>query len=105
MWCIVGTLPDPDFALCPAGLEGQSTVSHGLLHLPDGQTVSVQRGTAALAATAILACEVLGVAPPRLLLAGDPGSGAGSRAIYAWLEQNLAHMAPAGLTFHYLFPD
>ena len=105
MWCIVGTLPDPDFALCPAGLEGQSTVSHGLLCLPDGQTVSVQRGTAALAATAILACEVLGVAPPRLLLAGDPGSGAGSRAIYAWLEQNLAHMAPAGLTFHYLFPD
>ena len=105
MWCIVGTLPDPDFALCPAGLEGQSTVSHGLLCLPDGQTVSVQRGTAALAATAILACEVLGIAPPRLLLAGDPGSGAGSRAIYAWLEQNLAHMAPAGLTFHYLFPD
>ena len=105
MWCIVGTLPDPDFALCPAGLEGQSTVSHGLLCLPDGQTVSVQRGTAALAATAILACEALGVAPPRLLLAGDPGSGAGSRAIYAWLEQNLAHMAPAGLTFHYLFPD
>ena len=105
MWCIVGTLPDPYFALCPAGLEGQSTVSHGLLCLPDGQAVSVQRGTAALAATAILACGVLGVAPPRLLLAGDPGSGAGSRAIYAWLEQNLAHMAPAGLTFHYLFPD
>ena len=105
MWCIVGTLPDPDFALCTAGLEGQSTVAGGLLHLPDGQSVPVQRGTAALAATAILACEVLGVAPPRLLLAGDPGSGAGSRAIYAWLEQNLAQLAPTGLTFHYLFPD
>ena len=105
MWCIVGTLPDPDFALCPAGLEGPSTVAGGLLHLPDGQAVPVQRGTAALAATAILACEVLGVAPPRLLLAGDPGSGAGSRAIYAWLEQNLAQLAPTGLTFHYLFPD
>ena len=105
MWCIVGTLPDPHFALCPAGLAGQSTVAHGLLHLPDGQTVPVQRGTAALAGTAILACGVLGVAPPRLLLAGDPGSGAGSRAIYAWLEQNLAQLAPAGLTFHYLFPD
>lgn len=105
MWCITGTLPDPDFALCPAGLEAASTVANGLLHLPDGQTVSVQRGTAALAATAILACEALGIAPPRLLLAGDPGSGAGSRAIYAWLEQNLARIAPAGLTFHYLFPD
>ena len=105
MWCITGTLPDPDFALCPAGLEAASTVANGLLHLPDGQTVSVQRGTAALAATAILACEALGSAPPRLLLAGDPGSGAGSRAIYAWLEQNLARIAPAGLTFHYLFPD
>ena len=105
MWCIVGTLPDTDFALCPAGLEGPSTVAGGLLHLPDGQAVPVQRGSAALAATAILACEVLGVAPPRLLLAGDPGSGAGSRAIYAWLEQNLAQLAPTGLTFHYLFPD
>ena len=65
----------------------------------------MQRGTAALAATAILACKELGIAPPRLLLAGDPGSGAGSRAIYAWLEQNLAGLSPAGLTFHYLFPD
>ena len=105
MWCIVGTLPDPDFALCPAGLEGPSTVAGGLLHLPDGQAVPVQRGSAALAATAILASEVLGVAPPRLLLAGDPGSGAGSRAIYAWLEQNIAQLSPTGLTFHYLFPD
>ena len=83
MWCIAGTLPDPDFALCPAGLEAESTVAGGLLHLPDGQAVPVQRGTAALAATAILACRELGIAPPRLLLAGVPGSGAGSRAIYA----------------------
>ena len=105
MWCIAGTLPDPDFALCPAGLEAESTVAGGLLHLPDGQAVPVQRGTAALAATAILASRELGIAPPRLLLAGDPGSGAGSRAIYAWLEQNLTGIAPAGLTFHYLFPD
>lgn len=105
MWCIAGTLPDPDFALCPAGLEAESTVAGGLLLLPDGQAVPVQRGTAALAATAILACRELGIAPPRLLLAGDPGSGAGSRAIYAWLEQNLAGLSPAGLTFHYLFPD
>ena len=105
MWYIVGTVPDPDFALCTAGLEGPSTVADGLLHLPDGQAVPVQRGTAALAATAILACEVLSVAPPRLLLAGDPGSGAGSRAIYAWLEQNIAQISPTGLTFHYLFPD
>jgi len=105
MWCIVGTLPDQDFALCPAGLEDDSTVADGLLRLPDGQRVPVQRGTAALAATAMLACGALGVAPPRLLLAGDSGSGAGSRAIYAWLEQNLGSIAPAGLTFHYLFPD
>lgn len=105
MWCITGTLPDSDFALCPAGIDGESTVAGGLLRLPDGQAVPVQRGTAALAATAILACGELGVAPPRLLLAGDPGSGAGSRAIYAWLEQNLASINMAGITFHYLFPD
>ena len=105
MWCIVGTLPDPQFSLCTAGVQAQCRVDKGLLHLPDGQNVPVQRGTAALAATAIVACRELGFEPPRLLLAGDSGSGAGSRAIYAWLETHLAEMAPQGLTFHYLFPD
>lgn len=105
MWCIAGTLPNPDLPLLLAGMEGESAVEHGLLRLPDGLTVPVERGSAALAATAILTCQELGLAAPRLLLAGDSGSGAGSRAAYAWLEGHLAELSPRGLTFHYLFPD
>jgi len=105
VWCIAGTLPNPDLPLLPLGMEGESTVSEGMLRLPDGLAVPVERGSAALAATAILACRELGFAAPRLLLAGDSGSGAGSRAVYAWLEQHLAELAPRGITFHYLFPD
>ena len=91
--------------LCGAATQAPASVRDGMLRLPDGSAVPVQRGTAALAATAFLACEALGFEPPRLLLAGDTGSGAGSRALYAWLTEHVASLAPRGMTFHYLFPD
>ena len=111
MWLIVGTVPDADFALHPDAVFAESRVDVHALPPPDGRRVPVRRGTAALAATALLACAACGFPAPRLLLAGDTGSGAGSRAVYAWLEKHLPEL-PAGLpdgltglTFHYLFPD
>ncbi len=105
MWYIAGTLPDKDMGLCEAAAQAPAYVRGGMLHLADGKSIPVQRGTAALAATALLACEALDYEPPRLLLAGDIGSGAGSRALYAWLTEHVEPLAPEGLTFHYLFPD
>lgn len=107
MWIIAGTIPDPDFSLLvPEGPAPRSaSLSEAGLHLPDGRTVPVERGTAALAATALQTCAALGCTPPALLLAGDTGSGSGSRQLYAWLEKALPALAPRGLTFHYLFPD
>ena len=107
MWIIAGTIPDPDFSLLvPEGPAPRSaSLSEAGLHLPDGRTVPVERGTAALAATALQTCAALGCTPPALLLAGDTGSGSGSRRLYAWLEKALPALAPRGLTFHYLFPD
>ena len=110
MWLIVGTVPDADFALSHEGLERPACVEGHALYLPDGRIVPVQRGTAALAATAILTCQTRGVRPPGLLLAGDTGRGDGSRQAYTWLENNIAFLASSaecleGLTFHYLFPD
>ena len=106
MWIIAGTIPDPDFSLLvPEGPAPRSaSLSEAGLHLPDGRTVPVERGTAALAATALQTCAALGCTPPALLLAGDTGSGSGSRQLYAWLEKALPALAPRGLTFHYLFP-
>ncbi|WP_448339781.1 NAD(P)H-hydrate dehydratase [Desulfovibrio piger] len=107
MWIIAGTIPDPDFSLLvPEGPAPRSaSLSEAGLHLPDGRTVPVERGTAALAATALQTCAALDCTPPALLLAGDTGSGSGSRRLYAWLEKALPALAPRGLTFHYLFPD
>lgn len=103
MWCIAGSVPDADFPLAlpdgPLRLDGTT------LRLPDGRGVTVERGTAALAATALLACEALDTDAPRALLAGDIGTGDGSRRLYAWLCGNAARLAPRGMTFHYLFPD
>lgn len=103
MWCIAGSVPDADFSLAPP--DGPLRLDGATLRLPDGRGVTVERGTAALAATALLACEALGTDVPRALLAGDVGTGDGSRRLYAWLCDNAARLAPRGLTFHYLFPD
>ena len=70
-----------------------------------GEIVNVYIGQAASLLSEMTGQEIRLNVPQVLLLAGDSGSGAGSRAIYAWLEQNLGNVAPAGLTFPSLFPD
>ena len=108
MWLIVGTLPDPALPLMHAqvAVQGRELV----LTPVDGAEgrevrVPVERGTAALAAAAWHTSRHLGVEPPQLLVAGDKGSGAGSRAVYAHLVEHMPACKPLGLTFHYLLPD
>lgn len=110
MWIISGTIPDDDFQLSTSALWEDSTVNGDILVLPDGRTLKIGRGTTALAATAIVACNALNVPVPRLLLAADSGKGNGSAIAYTWLSKNLAmlqeKLAPFnGLTFHYFYPD
>lgn len=110
MWLIAGTVPYEDFSLSLAALWKNSEVREGELVLPDGKKLPVARGTTALAATAIIACQSLGCPPPRLLLAGDAGSGKGSHEAYRWLAENLAGLAEKerglrGATLHYFYPD
>lgn len=110
MWLIAGTVPDNDFKLSIDAVWADSEVSGAELILPDARHLPISRGATALAATAILACEALGAPRPRLLLAGDAGSGLGSEEAYKWLAANLAlvreRLDPLnGLTFHYFYPD
>ena len=112
-WLVVGTVPDPDFPLVAARCfvepeDPCGTVSGKDLTLClDGRSVSVNRGTPALLAAALLAAGAVRGETPELwaLVAGDTGDGAGSRAVYAAFGDTVRHLNPGGVTFHYLLPD
>ncbi len=99
-WLIVGTVPREDFPL----YEGPCRFDEGRLLL-DGRTLSISRGTPALLAAACAIAHVLGIKPPRALLAGDIGRGNGSARIYKYLTERLPMLSPELLIYHYLQPD
>lgn len=109
MWLIAGTVPENNFPLYTKSVWENSKVMENLLILPDGRKLPINRGTTALYATAILACEAMEAAPPHLLLAGDCGAGGGSLDLYNWLYENIDSIASkdglTGLTFHYIYPN
>ena len=100
MFAVVGTVPDEEFPLIcgPALLSGRNLVI-------ENYSVPIHRGTPALLASALQVCNFFGAPPPVAYLAGDIGRGAGSRGLYAELEQNLGRARYTSLTFHYIQPD
>ncbi|MCF8094924.1 MAG: sugar kinase [Desulfobacteraceae bacterium] len=100
MFAVVGTVPDEDFPL----VCGQVFLSGRDLVI-EGRSVTVNRGTPALLASALQVCEFFDADYPAAYLAGDIGRGHGSREIYAYLEQTLCSACYTSLTFHYIQPD
>lgn len=70
-----------------------------------GREAPINRGTPALLAAALAACQFLGSPSPHAFLAGDEGLGKGSRLIYEHLVNTLARSRFGVLVFHYLQPD
>lgn len=110
MRIICGSIPDESLPLSLDGLNGESKIIDDFIILPGGREIPIARGTAALAASALLTCQALGVPAPLLLLFGDTGQGAGSKKAYAWLERNLSGISEKSgpiesLAFHYFYPD
>jgi NAD(P)H-hydrate repair Nnr-like enzyme with NAD(P)H-hydrate dehydratase domain len=70
-----------------------------------GRRIPCTQGTAAMISAALATTEYLGLEPPRALVAGDAGRGGGSRAIYEYLIEKVAGLAPQVLTLHYCLPD
>lgn len=109
MWLIAGTVPELNFPLHIEGVYKESRVEGDTLVLSSGRKIPIARGTSALAATAILTCQALGVETPRLLLVGDCGTGLGSKTAYDWLYDNMGDLINKerllGITFHYFYPD
>ncbi|MFP4532604.1 MAG: NAD(P)H-hydrate dehydratase [Desulfobacterales bacterium] len=100
MFAVVGTVPDKNFPLSsgPVDLSGDKLIMADL-------QVPVNRGTPALLASALKVCEFFNAPPPTAYLVGDIGTGAGSRKLYAHLEETLGGQAYTSLTFHYIQPD
>jgi len=100
MLLIVGTVPDETFPLTfgPPVLDGTDMVVSGI-------RVPVNRGTPALVGAVLAACQVLGDMAVETALAGDIGTGKGSRELYEHLSRKLPDMAATTLAFHYLQPD
>ena len=100
MLAIVGTVPDPGFPL----VSGRVTLDKENLSI-GGKRISVNRGTPALLAAVVKACDVLGDQEVTGFLVGDIGLGDGSRELYRHLTDTLPAMAVHTLAFHYLQPD
>lgn len=100
MLAIVGTVPDEDFPL----VSGTVILKGDFLEI-QGLEVAVNRGTPALVAAVLRACEVLGDCRVTGFLVGDIGLGKGSRNLYSHLVDHLPVMEIHTLTFHYLQPD
>lgn len=100
MLAVVGTIPDDSFPIVAArvALDRSEMVIEGM-------RFPVNRGTPALLAAAVRACEVLGIPLPVAYLAGDIGLGKGSRGLYKYLTDHLKDTAFDVMTFHYLQPD
>ena len=100
MFAIVGTVPHDDFPLVCAPAQRSGEVL-----LIENHNVTVNRGTPALIATAIEVCRFFNIPPPFVYLIGDIGKGAGSRKLYAFLENTITEQEYTSLTFHYIQPD
>jgi len=100
MLALIGTVPEEDFPL----VSGTAMLKGDRLSL-EGHETPVNRGTPALIAAAVMACETLGLSAPFLFLVGDEGVGHGSRKLYEHLKTQLPAMGAKVIAFHYLQPD
>ena len=98
MLCIVGTIPLDDSTL----LEGAVEVTDEKLFV-DGTSIDVTRGTPALLAAAAVTATTLGRSI-YTYLAGDTGTGKGSRHLHAHMANVLPRIYFETITFHYLQP-
>lgn len=99
MLLLFGTIPSKDAPLIfgPVRQEGDFLVA-------DGQRFSRTQGTGAMISAALAITGYFKLPPPTVLIAGDIGSGQGTRDIYRYLTEHICELAPEVLTMHYSLP-
>lgn len=71
----------------------------------DSCSFPCSQGTAAMVSAALAVTDYLGTEAPQVVLAGDTGSGKGSREVYQYLIANITRLQPRVLALHYWMPD
>lgn len=99
MLCIMGTVPSDAFPLT----EGTAVMNGKRLQI-GSVVIDVNRGTPALVAAAAVAADTLGRPGPFVCLAGDTGTGKGSRHLYRHMTAALPGNSFRTIVFHYLQP-
>ncbi len=104
MMLICGTVPKSDLPITSGEVyfNGNSLAirsnARGEIDIPCTQ------GTAALVSASCVVSDRMGLEPPQALLAGDHGTGRGSRSLYDYLIKNLPAIRPGVLLLHYILP-
>ncbi|MEA1934621.1 MAG: NAD(P)H-hydrate dehydratase [Thermodesulfobacteriota bacterium] len=108
MFAVAGTVPIQNFPL----VAGEVFLEDDNIRIRE-MRVPVNRGTPALLAAAVKACEALDQGAPFGYLVGDIGLGDGSRKLYEYMTGHLDKFdfqskhgtGLKAITFHYLQPD
>jgi NAD(P)H-hydrate repair Nnr-like enzyme with NAD(P)H-hydrate dehydratase domain len=99
MMLIAGTIPDRSLPLV------HGTVSRsGDYLVVDGHRIPRLQGTGVMISAAMAVTEYLGIAQPDVLVAGDIGSGEGTRAIFRFLTERTNELSPEVVVIHYCLP-
>ena len=99
MLLICGTVPliDLPLTLGEAKFDGEKLFINEL-------EIPCTQGTAALISAACVTAAYCKTSAPHVVVAGDNGSGKGSRLLYDYLIANLATVSPKILLLHYILP-
>ncbi len=100
MLLLCGSIPDKDFPLT----FGQVSLADEKHLEVNGLKFDRMQGTAVMISAALAITTHFREEAPYVLIAGDHGSGEGSRGIFNYLIDHVAELKPDYITIHYCLP-
>ncbi|MEI8348963.1 MAG: NAD(P)H-hydrate dehydratase [Candidatus Omnitrophota bacterium] len=98
MIVLVGTVP------YKTGLYvGKAAIQGGVLQIGSG-SFSIERGTAAMAASCVQVCSFYNTEMPLCIFGGDISDGKGTDLMFQEVNTNIDAYKPDLVTLHYMFP-
>jgi NAD(P)H-hydrate repair Nnr-like enzyme with NAD(P)H-hydrate dehydratase domain len=99
MMLIAGTVPSKDLPVIIGEVKREDEYL-----IIDGHRIPCTQGTAAMISAALVVTNYMKKDPPHAAVAGDVGSGNGTRALYKYLTENIDKIRPDLLALHYCLP-